>query len=238
MECHGSQCGFCTPGFVMSPVGELRAPSRVRRDAEPPGAGRRWLSATCAAAPATGPSSTPGSACSSCPPPSSTPRRCWPRCSGMQAARPADAAPGAAFFAPRTLDALAELRRAARGTPARRLHRHRPVGQQAVPRARRLIYLGNVAELRASRNGWLRIGAGASLEDAWRALAATGLRSPRSGCASPRRRSATPAPGRQRRQRLADRRLAPILMALDAQIVLRRGTASAGCRCPTSTSTT
>ena len=33
VECHGSQCGFCTPGFVMSPVRPVqeRAPRRTRR---------------------------------------------------------------------------------------------------------------------------------------------------------------------------------------------------------------
>ena len=60
-----------------------------------------------------------------------------------------------------------------------------------------IIYVGDVAELKAveERGGALYIGAGASLEDAWRALAAARARaSPTSGCASPRRRSATPAP--------------------------------------------
>ena len=41
---------------------------------------------------------------------------------------------GRRFFAPRTLDAGRAAPGAARGAPARRLDRHRPVGQQAVPR--------------------------------------------------------------------------------------------------------
>jgi xanthine dehydrogenase iron-sulfur cluster and FAD-binding subunit A len=81
VDCHGSQCGFCTPGFVMSMVqvygATPRAP-RCRRDSSLP---TTWR-ATCAAAPATGPSWTPPSGCSNCRPASWTrplwlPR--WPR---------------------------------------------------------------------------------------------------------------------------------------------------------------
>ena len=73
VDCHGSQCGFCTPGFVMSLFGGTSATA-------PAAAGPRASSwptscpATCAAAPATGRSSTPASACSTCRRWASTPR--------------------------------------------------------------------------------------------------------------------------------------------------------------------
>jgi hypothetical protein len=67
VDCHGSQCGFCTPGFVMS----LWACHRRHQDAgSVPTASSSPMTcpATCAAAPATGRSSMPASACSSCRP--------------------------------------------------------------------------------------------------------------------------------------------------------------------------
>jgi xanthine dehydrogenase small subunit len=66
LQCHGSQCGFCTPGFAMSmfalyqnnvcqgrPVSRALAQEASR--------------ATCAAARATAPSSTPPSRWAACP---------------------------------------------------------------------------------------------------------------------------------------------------------------------------
>ena len=55
VDFHGSQCGFCTPGIVMSLYGALDAQARRRRRAR----SRRRCRATSAAAPATSRSSPP-----------------------------------------------------------------------------------------------------------------------------------------------------------------------------------
>ena len=220
VECHGSQCGFCTPGFVMSLVVGLRAPqARAAR-------GRRASS---------WPTSSSGNLC---------------RCTGYRpildaGERMFDLPAGAArrgaggrraaraardgaldYAAPRAerrrplprADArwteLAALRAAhPRRASARRLDRHRPVGQQAVPRpAATCIYVGEVDELkrieerdgvlhdrrrRVARRRLARAGAARwpALTDVWLRFAVA---------ADPPRRH----DGRQRRQRLADRRLA------------------------------
>ncbi len=63
VDCHGSQCGFCTPGFVMSLTacyeryaGTKKGPHASNSPTRSP--------ATCAAAPATGRFSMPANACS------------------------------------------------------------------------------------------------------------------------------------------------------------------------------
>ena len=42
-ECHGLQCGFCTPGMVMSAIDLVAAPSERRREDDPRGARRQPL---------------------------------------------------------------------------------------------------------------------------------------------------------------------------------------------------
>ena len=53
-ECHGLQCGFCTPGMIMQTVDLLNENPRPDRGGGP----RRASRATCAAAPATTTSSS------------------------------------------------------------------------------------------------------------------------------------------------------------------------------------
>ena len=212
VECHGSQCGFCTPGFVMSMWSSYEQHRAAGTTADAPGSWPTSCRATCAAAPATGPSSTPGSACSSCPRRSSTPRR-W---CGAAAAWPTARAPS-------TYEA------AARASTRRRRWTRWPRCASALPQARLLagstdvglwvnkqfrelgdiIYLGEVEELqridrarrrpvdrrrRLARSRLAR--AGAALACAHRRVAALRL------AADPPCRH----DGRQRRQRLADRR--------------------------------
>ena len=78
VDCHGSQCGFCTPGFVMS----LWSTYEHHQAEAPSPRASSWPTtcrATCAAAPATARSWTPASACSTCPPCGWTPRPWSPR---------------------------------------------------------------------------------------------------------------------------------------------------------------
>ena len=197
-------------------VVDLRAPQRARHAADARSSWPTSCRATCAAAPATGRSSMPASACSSCRAVRARHAAgARTRCAALAARRgtvPLRRRRSGGFHAPRTLDALAALRAAQpRGAAAGRLHRHRPVGQQAVRELRDLIYVGEVDELKRIEHA-----ADGTLVDRRR-----GARSKTRGARWP---SAMPAPardvaalrlaadpqrrhdGRQRRQRLADRR--------------------------------
>ncbi|PWF40349.1 xanthine dehydrogenase small subunit [Massilia glaciei] len=174
VECHGSQCGFCTPGFVMSLWGMYleqegraeRQPSRRRID-----------------------DALSGNLC---------------RCTGykpiIEAARRMGELPavgfdrdalaarlrplqrdtlatyshgGRRFHAPRTIDELVQLRAA--HPDACLLAGSTDVGLRVTKQLRDLgdiIYLGQVDALRgvAEAGGMLEIGAGVTLEDAYAAL--------------------------------------------------------------------
>ncbi len=177
VDCHGSQCGFCTPGFVMS----MWALYEQTRQA---GGGAPSREAIADA--------LTGNLC---------------RCTGYRPivdaaermfAMPAPAAPldrvalaktlaalhrddtfhyahaGRRFDAPRSLDALAALR--AENPEARLLAGSTDVGLWVTKQLRDIgdvIYLGQVAALRTieARDGWLEIGAGVTVERAYAALA-------------------------------------------------------------------
>ena len=176
VECHGSQCGFCTPGFAMS----LWAMYLKREDAPATAvSSRREIDAALS-----------GNLC---------------RCTGyrpiVDAARRMATLPPAAFdraavaaqlkalrrdagtvyahagqtfHAPRTLDELAATRAA--HPHAVLLAGSTDVGLWVTKQLRVLtdiVYLGHVAELKAVREaeGRIEIGAGVSLEDAYAALA-------------------------------------------------------------------
>jgi len=177
VECHGSQCGFCTPGFVMSLWGLYLK----REDAGKSGAPcRREIDDTLS-----------GNLC---------------RCTGyrpiIDAARRMTELPaahfdrdavktalagianteplsyeyaGRRFDAPRTIKQLSRLR--AEFPQAYLLAGSTDVGLWVTKGLRNLphiIYLGAVEELRALReaDGMLEIGAGVSLEDAYNAICA------------------------------------------------------------------
>jgi xanthine dehydrogenase small subunit len=224
VECHGSQCGFCTPGFVMSLwAGYERhracgsTPTRQALADELSGnlcrctgyrpildAGQRMFELPAAALDTA------------------------PVVAALQRLASAETFQyGERFFAPRSLEDLAELHLAK--PDARLLAGSTDVGLWVTKQFRELgeiIYLGGVSELRAieERDGALWIGAGASLEDAWRALAKRwpALTDVWLRFASPPIRHAGTMGGNVANgSPIGDS--APILMALDAQVELRRG---------------
>jgi xanthine dehydrogenase small subunit len=224
VECHGSQCGFCTPGFVMSMwacyerhQGAGTVPTRQQLADDLSGnlcrctgykpileAGRRMFDL-----PAVRLDAAPVRA--------------------ALAALAEDAAPSAAgaFHAPRTLAEFAALREAR--PAARVLAGSTDIGLWVTKQFRdlgELIYIGNVAELRRIEveGDTLRIGAAASLEAAWQALVAEwpSLRDVWLRFASlPIREAGTMGGNVANGSPIGDS--APVLMALGARIVLRRG---------------
>jgi xanthine dehydrogenase small subunit len=223
VECHGSQCGFCTPGFVMSlwSVYEQHAAHATRPSRQ----------SLCDA--------LSGNLC---------------RCTGyrpileagermfdapsvrldrqavvdaLEGIAPYEADSDAAFHAPRELDALAAL--VERHPQARLLAGGTDIAVWVNKQFRALgevIYVGDVPELQRieERDGALWIGAGASLEAAWQALAqrAPVLAEMWLRFASPPIRHAGTMGGNVANgSPIGDS--APVLMALDASLLLRRG---------------
>jgi xanthine dehydrogenase small subunit len=233
VDCHGSQCGFCTPGFVMSlahcyerHVGKRKRPTRQQLADEIAGnlcrctgyrpildAGERMFELSAKRLP------TAGAAAA---------LRAMPR-SALNYSAPSNAVPGRIdrFHAPRTLAALAKLRLAQ--PQARLLAGATDIGLWVNKQFRDLgdiVYVGEVAELRriAVREGVLHIGAAASLEDAWAALAqrAPALTEAWLRFASPPiRHMGTMGGNVANGSPIGDS--APVLIALDAQLLLRRG---------------
>ncbi len=236
VECHGSQCGFCTPGFVMSLWHSYERhqdagtrPSRQQLADDLSGnlcrctgyrpildAGQRMFEL-----PACRLDKAPVAAAL---------RRIQPdagfhyrgNCgnNGRDDGR-------SIFHAPRTLTELAALR--AEKPDATLLAGATDIGLWVTKQFKdlgELIYLGDVAELKRieEREGFLHIGAGASLEAAWSALAShwPSLQDVWLRFASPPIRHAGTMGGNVANgSPIGDS--APVLIALDAAIVLRRG---------------
>ena len=223
VDCHGSQCGFCTPGFAMSLTAcyerHCEAGTRPTRQAladELSGnlcrctgyrpildAGQKMFDYSTARLDAA------------------------PIVQALQSLReePALSLPG--FEAPRTLDDLAALRQAQ--PQATLLAGATDIGlwnNKLFRPLPQLLYVGEVRELQRIEEdgGVLRIGAGASLEDAWSALAqrVPELREVWLRFASPPVRHAGTLGGNVANgSPIGDG--APVLMALGATLVLRRG---------------
>ncbi|MBS0467459.1 MAG: xanthine dehydrogenase small subunit, partial [Proteobacteria bacterium] len=231
VECHGSQCGFCTPGIAMSLWNSYEEhqqagtrPTRQQLADDLSGnlcrctgyrpildAGERMFD---------------------------LPTALLDRAAVTQALRELAQNPPLYyrthngqrtdhFNSPRTLQELAALRLAM--PQARLLAGSTDIGLWVNKQFRDvgdLIYLGNVAELRTveERGQELWIGAGATLEEAWRALAA---RAPTLTdvwlrfASPPIRHSGTMGGNVANGSPIGDS--PPILMALDAAIELRRG---------------
>ncbi len=216
VDCHGSQCGFCTPGFAMTLWSSYENHCAAGTRPE-----RAQLADELA-----------GNLC---------------RCTGYRpildagqqmferAPAPLDTAPVVAALraiaeasaAPRTLTELAQ--RYAASPDARLVAGGTDVGLWVTKQFRDLgevISVTEVDELKtiAHADGELRIGAGASLEAAWAALA---QRAPalteawRRFASPPIRHAGTMGGNVANGSPIGDS--APVLMALDAQLELRQG---------------
>jgi len=230
VECHGSQCGFCTPGFVMSMFASYEhhladgsTPTRQQLADELSGnlcrctgyrpildAGQRMFELE--------------------------PQRldAKPIVEQLKALKDKPALhyshQGRDFWSPRTLQELAALRE--QHPKATLLAGATDIGLWVTKQFRDLgdvIYLGDVDELKRieERDGALHIGAGATLEAAWAALVA---RWPQLAdmwlrfAGPPVRNAGTMGGNVANGSPIGDS--APVLMALDASLVLRKGTAT------------
>ena len=223
VDCHGSQCGFCTPGFIVSMTAcyerhcaQGTQPTRQQLADDLAGnlcrctgyrpildAGERMFE---------------------------LPRKVAdeaPIVQALQALRSDAPLQRPGFFAPRTLAEFAALRAAK--PQARVLAGNTDIGLWVNKQFRDLgevLYIGEVAELKriAEDSGVLQIGAGASLEDAWDALAKhyPTVREMALRFASPPIRHAGTMGGNVANgSPIGDS--APVLIALGADIVLRHG---------------
>ena len=227
VECHGSQCGFCTPGFVMSLWSTYEhhnacgtRPSRQQLADE--------LSGNLCRCTGYRPILDAGQRMFELPPANLDTA---PIVRALRELQPAQADRGLRygehFHAPRTLAELAALR--VERSDAKVLAGSTDMGLWVTKGLRdlgELIYVGEVAELKRVelRDGRLQIGAAASLEDAWRALASQWptLEDVWLRFASPPIRNAGTMGGNVANgSPIGD--APPVLMALDAQIVLRKG---------------
>jgi len=224
VDCHGSQCGFCTPGFAMSlAVSHERSlaggqpPSRASLADDLAGnlcrctgyrpildAGERMASLSGPGLPLAGVAEQLRAL-------ASQPPLQW----------------AGQYHAPRSVAELAALRAAK--PQARLLAGATDVGLWVTKQFRplgELIWLGDVAELRqmAERHGALRIGAAVTLEDAWAELA---RRWPeldemrRRFAGPPVRHAGTLVGNLANGSPIGDS--APVLMALGAKLHLRQG---------------
>ncbi len=227
VECHGSQCGFCTPGFAMSLyAGYERQQACGQRPTRQQLADE--LSGNLCRCTGYRPILDAGQRMFDLPVVQldTAPVIAALRAIGADGLHYAP--PGAdAFHAPRRLDELAALRETK--PQATLLAGSTDIGLWVTKQFRplgELIYLGDVDELKAitERDGQLRIGAGATLEAAWQALAqrVPSLTDVWLRFASPPIRQAGTMGGNVANgSPIGD--AAPVLMALGAALVLRRG---------------
>lgn len=231
VECHGSQCGFCTPGFVMSlwssyehHSAEGTQPTRQQLADE--------LSGNLCRCTGYRPILDAGQRMFDLPAVRLDTAPVVEALGALQRSETFDYASAARgrtdhFHAPTTLDALAALR--LQKPKAQLLAGSTDVGLWVNKQFRDLgdiIYVGDVAEMKVveERDHALYIGAGASLEAAWGALARRfdGLTDVWLRFASPPIRNAGTMGGNVANgSPIGDS--PPVLMALDAQIELRQG---------------
>lgn len=224
VDCHGSQCGFCTPGFVMS----LWAGYENHRAAGTRPTRRQLadeLSGNLCRCTGYRPILDAGERCHAADGPRLAREPVVQALQALQADAPL-AQPGR-YHAPRSADALAAL--LVQRPQARILAGATDIGLWVNKQFRELgeiVYVGEVAELRRIEveGSLIRIGAGATLEAAWSALAAEwpSLRDVWLRFASlPVRQAGTMGGNVANGSPIGDS--APVLIALGATIVLRQG---------------
>jgi xanthine dehydrogenase small subunit len=171
VECHGSQCGFCTPGFVMSLWGmylnqDGRQPSRCQIDDA--------LSGNLCRCTGYRPIIDAARRMGELPHVEFDRAALAARLAALtRASMHVYSAGGSSFFAPRTLDELAQVRAA--HPAALLLAGSTDIGLWITKQMRELgdiIYLGHVDALKdiSEADGMIEIGAGATLDDAYRAV--------------------------------------------------------------------
>ena len=227
VACHGSQCGFCTPGFVMSlwacyerhqAAGTVPTRQQLADD----------LAGNLCRCTGYRPILDAGQQMFMAPPVQLDRNPVRSALQALQADAPL--ALDGAFHAPRTLADFAALRAAK--PQARVLAGSTDIGLWVNKQFRELgelIYIGNVAELQTLQldDSTIHIGAAATLEAAWAALAAewpslreVGLRF----ASLPVRSVGTMGGNLANGSPIGDG--APVLIALGARIVLRLGDAT------------
>ncbi len=229
LDCHASQCGFCTPGFVMSLWATYQhhaargtRPTRQQLADE--------LSGNLCRCTGYRPILDAGERMFDLPAGTLDTAPIVAALEGLAAAGDTFVyapAGGGEFVAPRTLDAFAAERL---GRPqARIVAGSTDIGLWVNKMFRdlpELLYIGGVGELKRieARDGMLCIGAAASLEDGWRALVSrwptlTDVWLRFAGV--PLRHTGTMGGNVANGSPIGDS--APVLMALDARLVLRQG---------------
>ncbi len=233
VECHGSQCGFCTPGFVMSLWSAYEHHQACRTDNSSQPTRQQLadeLSGNLCRCTGYRPILDAGQRMFDLPAVALDTAPVLAALKGMETSDSFSYAAGAGtdrFFAPATLAELATLREAQ--PKAQLLAGSTDVGLWVNKQFRPLgdiLYVGEVEEMKrvAEQNGELHIGAGVSLEAAWSALAQRfpTLTDVWLRFASPPIRNAGTMGGNVANgSPIGDS--PPILMALDAQIELRKG---------------
>ena len=231
VECHGSQCGFCTPGFVMtltacyerhSEAGTVPTRQQLADD----------LSGNLCRCTGYRPILDAGQRMFELPVQrlDTAPVAALLRQLRDGAALHYTAPNGEAFFAPRTLDELARLRAERAG--ATLLAGCTDIGLWVNKQFRELgdiLYTGEVDELKRIHvaQGALHIGAAATLEDAWSALAEHWPQANEAWlrfAGPPVRHAGTLGGNVANGSPIGDS--APLLMALGASITLRHGAAT------------
>ena len=229
VECHGSQCGFCTPGFVMSLAGCYE-----RHGAAGTTATRQQLadelSGNLCRCTGYRPILDAGQRMFELPPArlDTAPIAAALRQLAAEPPLVYTDAQGGRFAAPRSIEALAALR--AERPQARLLAGSTDIGLWVTKQFKPLpdlIYVGvaaGLARIEERADGVLSIGAAAPLEDAWAALAARhpelqemGLRF----ASLPVRNAGTMGGNVANGSPIGDS--APVLIALNASLLLRHG---------------